>query len=433
MKNFDAINIEMCILGSIIVDETLVYKIDEISCDMFVNNYNKDIFKVIKNLYKENLSVDIQSIFTRLNDNESKVNLSYLSTISSMAIGSFIDAHINILKDKYLRREVVKNCKELFEQLAQNKDIDFVIYKFDERMKEILSKENTSYNDNISAICERLMEFLESDDIGIKFGIKFLDDVIGGIFKGELTTIAARSGIGKTALALQIMLNCVLQGKKVLFVSREMSSEHIFMRNITKKTGISNKKMKNKDLDDSDWKKIFSMFSEFSSKNLMYINDRIGTISELKKRIRQVSPDVVIVDYIQLMNVESNMQNREREIASLSRDLKNMTLDFKIPIIQLSQLNDEMKDSRPWGERPIRDSKAIFHDSNNVVYIHEPIYCDFDDAIKSIKGDRDKVLNAKKGGIKLLDLIVAKCRDGQTGFRHYWYNGSRLHFQHIDY
>ena len=141
----------------------------------------------------------------------------------------------------------------------------------------------------------------------------------------------------------------------------------------------------------------------------------------------------MIVDYIHLMTPESNMQSREREVATLSRELKNITLDFNIPVIQLSQLNDEMKDLRPWGERPMRDSKAIFHDSNNVIYIHEPVMGDFDEAVKAIDKDKKSVIAAKKKGIKLVDLIIAKCRDGETGYSHYCYNGPRLHFQHINY
>ena len=84
--------------------------------------------------------------------------------------------------------------------------------------------------------------------------------------------------------------------------------------------------------------------NDLSKENLIYINDRISTIPQLKKRIRQVKPDLVIVDYVQLLSSEQNLQTREREVASLSRELKNITLDFNIPVIQLSQLNDEMKD-----------------------------------------------------------------------------------------
>ena len=135
-----------------------------------------------------------------------------------------------------------------------------------------------------------------------------------------------------------------------------MSNEQIVMRIISKKTGISAKSLKYKNLKEIDWKNIIDVMHEFSKDNLIYINDRISTISQLKRRIRQIKPDLVIVDYLQLLTVEQNLQNREREVATLSRELKNITLDFHIPVIQLSQLNDEMKDLRPWGERPMRDT-----------------------------------------------------------------------------
>lgn len=434
MEQFQAVNIEQSILGSFIVDNSLGEKLKDLKENMFTVEYNKLILKVMKSLYESKLSLDIESIFTKLKEMNSGVNVTYLSNLASMSQCSSIDSHISILKDKLLRREIIKSCTDLFQKLGEGEDINSVIYNFESNLYNILNEEATNYGDSIGEICEKLLYFLEnSDEKGMSFGVKFLDDIIGGLFNGELTTIAARSGVGKTALALQIMLNCMEQGKKVLFISREMSKEQVFMRNITKKSGISTKYMKNKEIDEEGWKKIIEVMSYFSSKNLIYINDKISTISGLRKRIREIKPDLVIVDYIQLMNAEGSMQNREREVASLSRELKNITLDFDIPLIQLSQLNDEMKDFRPWGERPMRDSKAIFHDSNNVIYIHEPVHSDFDEAVENIKKNKNDVLSARKNGIKLVDLIVAKCRDGETCMRHYCYNGPRLHFQYINY
>lgn len=428
----NAINIEQSVLGSFIVDENIYYKIEELTEDMFTVDFNKNILSIMKLLHKENKSFDIQTIKTKLEDRELEVQVSYLSNLVAMSQSFAIDTHIKILKDKYIRRKVIKNCTNLLNDISKDEDINKSIYSFENNIRKIMDKEDDD-NDSIEFICQELLNFLEDESTGFNFGIDFLDDVIGGLFKGELTTIAARSGVGKTALALQIMLNAINQKKKVLFISREMSNIQIFMRNITKKTGIDMKKLKYKNLNEEDWEKILSTMEMFNKDNLLYINDKISTISEIKCRIRQLKPDLVIVDYLQLLSVESNMQNREREVASLSRELKNITLDFEIPIIQLSQLNDEMKDLRPWGERPMRDSKAIFHDSNNVIYIHEPVGHDLEDAIDNIKSNKESVLAARKNGLKLVDLIVAKCRDGETKYRHYCYNGKRLHFQNIKY
>lgn len=433
MEISSAKEIEYSILGSIILDNTLSYKLDDLSKDMFTIEHNKLIFDIMKNLYKNNYTLDIPTIKTKLDEQQVDIKVSDITTLASIGETYAIDTHIKILKDKYKRSRIQVSALKLITAMIENKDIDTSIYKFENELRNSIDKD-MEIGDDISSICAKILDFLENNnDIGLKFGVKLLDEVIGGLFKGELTTIAARSGVGKTALALQIMLNCASQGKRVLFISREMSNEQIVMRNISKKTGISAKSMKYKNLKEIDWKNIIDAMHEFSKDDLIYINDRISTISQLKRRIRQVKPDLVIVDYLQLLSTEQNLQTREREVATLSRELKNITLDYEIPVIQLSQLNDEMKDLRPWGERPMRDSKAIFHDSNNVIYIHEPVLLDFEEAVTKIKRDKKGVLKAREDGIKIVDLIVAKCRDGETKFRHYFYNGPRLHFQHIDY
>lgn len=191
--------------------------------------------------------------------------------------------------------------------------------------------------------------------------------------------------------------------------------------------------MKYKNLDTEDWESIVKYINTVVGDNVIHTNNKISTVSGIKNRIRQIKPDLVIVDYVQLLTVEEKYHSREREVASLSRELKNITLDFEIPVIQLSQLNDEFRDSKPFGERPMRDSKALFHDSNSVIYIHEPIGNDYEKAIEECKLDKYRVKNLKNDGVKMLDLIVAKCRDAGINHRYYWHDGSRLHFEEIIY
>ncbi|MEF9991884.1 MAG: DnaB-like helicase C-terminal domain-containing protein [Romboutsia sp.] len=433
MQKLNVTEVEQSILGSMIVEPSLNYKLDELKEDFFALEYNKIIFSIMKSLYKSSHCVDIASVLSKVNQENKQDYIRYLSEICATSQSYALDSHINILKDTY-HRNILRNIAiEFSYHLNDGKDISSALSVFENSVDNLL-KEHIEYDDSISYIANKTLDYLEdSSEVGFKFGIKVLDNVIGGLYKGELTTIAARSGVGKTALALQIMLNCASNGKKVLFISREMSNIQVFMRNITKKTGVSSIKMKYKNLDEADWMPIIDYINSVTSENRIYINDKINTTSAIKKRIRQIKPDLVIVDYVQLLSVEEKLHSREREVATLSRELKNITLDFGIPVIQLSQLNDEMKDFRPWGERPMRDSKAIFHDSNNVVYIHEPVGVDLDKAIDCTNLDKYRVLQMKNEGIKLLDLIVAKCRDGETTYRHYWYNGPRLHFEDIVY
>ena len=119
MKNIDAVNIEQSILGSIIVDESLFFKLEDISEDFFTVEYNKQILKVMKDLYKDNLALDIESIFTKLQERQCGINISYLSNLTALSQCFAIDSHINILKDKYLRREIIKSCTNLFQDLGE--------------------------------------------------------------------------------------------------------------------------------------------------------------------------------------------------------------------------------------------------------------------------------------------------------------------------
>lgn len=437
MKKLSAVEIERSIIGCIMNEKSLVNKIEELNEDMFSQDNHKEIFNIMKELHKKELAIDLPTILSVLNSKQSpsrnKLNSLTIVLTEMTAVYNtvYIDEHILTLKEIFKKNSLLKLANSIFHNINNGKDVATTLSIFDKGAKKIMEDDSVE-DDSIFNISNSMLDFLENDkQRGFKFGIPVLDDVIGGLYECELITIAARSGGGKSALAQQIMLNAVAQGKKVLFISREMSALQVLMRNITKKTGISSNKMKYKNLKEEDWEEIVSYINGVTSENLIYINDKISTVGGIRNRIRQINPDLVIVDYVQLLSLEERMQSREREVASLSRELKNITLDFEIPVIQLSQLNDEMKDYRPWGERPMRDSKAIYHDSNSVIYIHEPVGGDFEKAVDSCGLDKYRVVQMKKEGVKLVDLVVAKCRDGETTYRHYWYNGPRLHFEEV--
>lgn len=121
MEQFQAVNIEQSILGSFIVDNSLGEKLNDLKENMFTVEYNKLILKVMKSLYESKLSLDIESIFTKLKEMNSGVNVTYLSNLASMSQCSSIDSHISILKDKLLRREIIKSCTDLFQKLRRGR------------------------------------------------------------------------------------------------------------------------------------------------------------------------------------------------------------------------------------------------------------------------------------------------------------------------
>lgn len=425
-----SIETEQSLLGCLLFDETLKFKLDELSEDCFSNKFNKDIYNAMIELKNENKIIDIVNVKSKLDSNGVKIDVSYLVDLTSICRVCSIDSYIDTLKEKSARRHVIEKCQNLLISVSTGVNLDVSIFNFENEIKNIFSEDH--YKDDILSISQSVLGLLEGNNSPkIKFGIDFLDNIVGGLFKGELTTIAAKSGVGKTSLALQIMINALKQGKKVLFITREMSKEQIIMRNITKKTGINTNKMKSNNISADEWKLIIEVLAEMNSENLIYVNDKIHTVAQIRKRIRQLKVDLLIVDYVQLMSPSTNHSNREREVASISRDLKNITLDFDMSVIQLSQLNDEMKDFRPKGERPMRESKALFHDANNVIYIHEPSENDLEGVARKMGQSKESILKANEDGVKLVEIIVAKCRDGEKKYKYFIYNGQRLHFQEL--
>lgn len=426
--SLDAIEIEKSVLGSFLIENKTLQYLDSLSENDFAVEGHKIIFKEIKRLHN-NKMLDVVALGQKIKDYN--VPMSYISNLTILASPYNIENHILILKNKARKRNLVNQSYKLIEGIKNNDDVEQLIYNFEVMAKKTVNDDST-VEDDVMNIATKFLDYIENKtDEKISFGIKFLDEMIGGLYKGELTTIAAKSGVGKTALALQILRSCLKQNKKVLLISREMSDVQMLIRNIVSLTGIDSKTIKNKIFTDEQLEQIIKAIGVLTDNNNLFINDNIDRISRIKKRIRQVKPDVVIIDYLQLLTVEKSEGSREREVATLSREIKNMTLDFKIPIIQLSQLNDEMKDFRPWGERPMRDSKAIYHDSNNVIYIHEPQGVDLEEACEDNGLNVESVKAAKERSCLLVDLIVAKNRDGSKGIKQHWFAGDRLYFQEV--
>lgn len=417
---------EKSILGSFLIDKKSIEHIESLSENDFTVEIHKILFKESKDLAAKN-KLDVVHLIEK--SRAYGINSSYISELTISSQPGTIVSQIKTLKEKTKYRKLTKLAENIIDDAGEEKDIHKIIYNFESAAKS-LADSDSDIRDDAGSIYEKFIDFMISEqEENIKFGIEFLDKVIGGLFRGELTTIAAKSGVGKTALALQIARAALKHKKKVLLISREMSDIQMFMRNITSLTGISPIKIKNKDLTEEEEEAIHKAAIALAKDNKLYINDNISTVAEIKRRIRQVRPDLVIIDYLQLLTPGKSEASREREVATLSREIKNMTLDFNLPIIQLSQLNDELKDSRPYGERPMRDSKAIYHDSNNVIYIHEPLGKDLEDACEEYGLNISDVKSSKERGCTLLDLIVAKCRDGGKSIDQHWYVGERLYFQ----
>ena len=443
IENLEA---EQSILGSILLDKDCIHGIDDyLKIDDFNREAHKIIYDCMIELNKKRKPIDLITLTEKLKSKgylDAVGGISYITSLSTIVpTTSNIKYYADIVKDLSNKRNIIKASYELIENIRGQKDIDSSLAIFDKRTKET---ENIKSEDNtLASIMTTILDRLErkEPEDKIKTEISVIDKHTNGIGKKELVAIGAGSGVGKSAIALKIALEAYEQNKKVLIISREMSKEQVADRIILHYTGIDKIKYETRQFTDKDWANIIEAMKKYSEKNLIRIDDKISTIQGIKREIRDFKPDLVIVDYVQLLTPNSTQDTRERQVAELSRELKNITLDFEVPVIQLTQLAEKGNGNyKPRGESYTRESRAIYHDSNIVIYLHrvteekelEQAYKrtvfkergNLDDMKVSIEYYDDR-------GIKFIEVIVDKNRNGTTGSDYYWFKGSDLSYSPI--
>jgi len=433
------IETERFILGSLLNGYN--DSIDLIKSEYFGIDNHKNVFKAIYKLYDEKKPIDLITV-NKLLDGQTIV---YLSELALDGFTGHSLAHINILITEYKTRETLRVLSESFDEIKSTKNIDAFNADVSNKLDLIMLSDDNTYNDDMESITTDalidLKRTFDNEYNKYRTGIPFIDNCMVGLLPKELTIIGARSGVGKTALALQIFKRVAFNANP-LFITREMDKLQIFYRILASELKIDGNKFKRRSFTKEEWRRIEAAMPLLKQQMNANINDKISTITGIKKQLRKTKADILFVDYIQLLQSEHNHSSREREVAAISRELKNITLDFGIPVVALTQLNDNSHDIRPAGERVMRESKAIYHDANNVIYIHEPNEAQtksilenprFADKRKGIEAIIDSQRNRKSGELELglKEIIIDKQRDGMKGSRFFQYTGSYLTFDEL--
>ena len=365
----------------------------------YFTGLNIEICKAMKKLDAEGVIPDALHLM------DMGFSMQYLNECTDSAATLVINnTHLDLLRRNYESRVV----KQLLTEALMSKDINPV-----QLAQSILDKveSNIVESDHISDIIDRfeldMNTPLESSHKYYEYdnSMSFLNFVLGSLRKGELNLVGARSGVGKTLFVMQ-NLSSWAKNLNTLFVTREMRSESLWKRVLVRETGIDNIKFRNKSFTEEERKAIIDTNKAFKSKQL-YLNAGISTISQIKRRLYETKAQLLIVDYLQLLEAEGQFSSREREVAWLSRQLKQIALSFDIPVVVLTQLNDEAKDNRPTGERDIRESKAAYQDSDNVIFLHKPTKAEVTKWVEKGMVEEDNI-----DTWDLIEVNIVKQRDG---------------------
>ena len=435
---------EMGVLGGLIKYKGMLQDNEgDLSEELFYYDNHKDIFRAIMYLYKQDKPLTKAGVSERLNQLDMLDEVGgkqYIDSLEDEIPNKyFLVPYIGELKELAYKRMVVESAQKLIEGTESGEDINTLLDKF-ERATEVT--EASQDNNSLGDIMANIFDELESGTVidKVKTGIPIIDKCTNGIAPSELVTIGAKSGVGKSALAVRIAINMFKAGKKVLIVSREMSKKQVAERILLSHSGVTKEQYENRDFDDEQWVRIVETMEAFSGDGII-IDDKISTIQEIKQAVRRSKPDVLIVDYVQLLTPSNPRDSRERQVAEISRELKKMTSDFDMVVIQLTQLAEKgIGNYRPSGESYTRESRAIYHDSNITIYVHhvteekEIEIAHHSTPLKerqSVEDTKKMLKRFEENGTRLIEIIVDKNRSGSVGSGYYWFSGAEMAYYSI--
>ncbi len=402
--------------------------IDQLTEEDFTIGSYRTIFQVCQQLYENNEEIDLVTVGSKLMNRKNYGTLIVDITEYYMPSLNF-DKYVEMLKSYTAKRKIYQGIQHIQKQLELDSVADIksnIIDYFSE-----IPLPGQTQDDSIKTIMLKTNQHLEykykhRNDTSNHTGIASLDKYTGGLHKGEVTVLAARPSVGKTALALQIAVQVAKKGKTVQIFSREMSQVQLGVRLIANQGKIDGQRMRTGHIREEDWKKIVGTQAELSNLPL-YINDESSTMPDIRAvcaQKRHKGLDFVIIDYMQLIEPHKKSDTREREVAEISRAIKKMSLEFDIPIIALSQLNRSTANKRPTLDT-LRESGAIEQDADNVILLHKPDEKD----IPSSEISMYRTL--KSAGVDYVEVIIAKQRNGPTGMFTMNYNPKYMEFRDI--
>ncbi len=424
-----ALDIERTVLGSILIDANAMDTAMELLNDeCFYATANRHIFHCIRNMYKDDIPVDIITLTEELRKKELLEAIgteAYLSElVDNVATSANIAYHVKILESKARLRELIATSAEIttdcFDPDADAKAlIDQAEAKIFKIADSTIKNRPEPIRDLLSHTFEEIeMYSTEGGISGVKSGFTKLDEMITGFHPGDLVIVAARPGMGKTSLCLSMLLNACVHAEQAtpgIIFSLEMSKAQLVQRMLCAEAEIDIHRLRAGKLNKAERNRLGIAAGPLYEAPI-FIDDTPGiNIMEIRAKCRRLKArenlGLIIIDYLQLMGVVGRSENRQQEISQISRSLKEIAKELGVPILALSQLSRAVE-QRTGNHRPqlsdLRESGAIEQDADLVLFIYrEAVY------LRNKEGGTDTA--EYKEVENIAELIVGKQRNGPCG------------------
>ena len=412
-----SVEAEQSVLGSILLDKEAMISVSEtLVPEDFYKEAHKVIYESMLKLYNSQSEIDLITLTDELRDQgylDDIGGIAYITSLSTIVpTTSNIKYYINIVKEKSISRQLISAANDIINLgYDSSTKVEDVLENAEKKIFDISQERTTNDFQPINQVLTETLSMLEklyeekSDVTGLTTGFRDLNKKINGLQRSDLLLIAARPAMGKTAFALNLVQNAALKGDaSVAVFSLEMSKEQLVQRMVAAQSSVELKKIKTGTLAANDWPRITDGMAVLSGAKI-HIDDTPGIkISELRSKCRKLKIekglDLVLIDYLQLMEGEGHNESRQQEIAKISRSLKILAKELDCPVVALSQLSrapEQRADHRPMLS-DLRESGSIEQDADIVMFLYRDEYYNPDTERKNIG-----------------EVIVAKNRHGETG------------------
>lgn len=409
-----SVEAEQAVLGSMLIDPRCIPTVIEaLKPDDFYMETDRLIYDTIHQMFLSGRPIDPITVLDEMKAQGYKETARrelFLQIIETTPTSNNVSEYAAIVRSKSMLRELQKVSSEIIALTrSEEESADTVADLAEQKIYAVRQGREvqgfSSINEAIQEVYAHLDEMAANPGKlpGLPTGFSQLDQYIGGLSKSDLILLAARPGMGKTAIALNMAVNAAKRsGKTVVIFQLEMSREQLATRMLSSEALIDSKKLRMGTLDDTDWERMAGATESLQSMSILIDENSGITVPEMMAKCRRVGSKLglIVIDYLQLMHTPKQMDNRVQEVAEISRSLKIMAKELNVPVLCCSQLSrgpESRQNKRPMLS-DLRESGSIEQDADIVLFIY-----------------RDDYYNDQSENRNCAELIVAKNRHGETG------------------
>ena len=410
---------ELAVIGSALTNShSVAESVEILRPSDFYFPQNKEIFSVILDLFNENAAIDFITVSNKLSQSDKLEAVGGIAYLRNAATNVPTTRHVTyysqIIKEKAVLRTLIKSAGDISDMAyGQNDKVERIVDQAEQLIFDVTSSNQELVENSLN----------QSGITGLPTGFDELNRRTGGFHGGELILIAGRPGMGKSSFAVNIAEHVSITDKKTVAIfNLEMPKEQIVNRIICSQALVNSNKIRTGDITGEDWEKIGAIVNRVATAP-MYIDDTASiTVSEIRAKCRRLKQtknlELIVIDYLQLMQSSGRTESRQNEIAEISRSLKILAKELNIPVIALSQLSraaESRSDKRPMLS-DLRESGAIEQDADMVMFLY-----------------RDEYYNPDTEDKNLAECIVAKNRSGETGMFKLGWKGEYTKFSNVEF